>query len=719
MAINVFGESTGIEALAKRLLGSKASDIVFVESKDSTERYRVSVDGDKIRIEGSNPSAMAVGLNRYLREVCHTDVSWFAADSIVVPATLPLPEEVLEGESKVPMRFFLNYCTYGYTMPYWQWNDWERFIDWMALQGVNMPLAIAGQEAVWQRVWRSFGLDDQTIRSYFSGPAHLPWHRMLNLDRWDGPLPQSYIDAQAVLQKNIVSRMSELGMSPVLPAFAGHVPPELGNIYPDVKIHPMSRWGGLDPDKYRSYFIEPSEPLFDTIQQRFMTEQRAAYGTAHIYGLDPFNEIEVPSWEEDYLRSSSKRIFESLVANDPNAIWVQMAWMFHYMSDKWTDSRIKAFLSGVSPYRMVLLDYYCDYNPLWEKTDSFHGTDFIWCYLGNFGGNSFLAGDMDTCMTRIDEVYNADLPNHVGVGGTLEGLDVNRHMHSYILDRAWEHTGLSNRPEDWISLWALNRGGLDDPAIIDAWKNLYRDIYHSVSASQGSLINARPGLEGSGNWTTKNKINYDNDALWAIWETLIEADSQNPAHLYDVVNVGRQVLGNHFVLLRDMFTEAYNQRDIPKMKKIAGLMNDYIKDYDSLLATSPDFLLGNWLNHARAYGTSADESDYYETNARHLITTWTQAPGGLNDYGNRDLSGLASSFYRERWRMFTDAVIKAVEENREWNGAEEPFYTDLARWEWEWCDGHESHDDQPSGNPKDIASSLLKKWRDINTRDLQ
>lgn len=26
------------------------------------------------------------------------------------------------------------------------------------------------------------------------------------------------------------------------------------------------------------------------------------------------------------------------------------------------------------------------YRPFWKETDSFYGQDFIWCYLGNFGG---------------------------------------------------------------------------------------------------------------------------------------------------------------------------------------------------------------------------------------------------------------------------------------------------------------------------------------------
>ena len=101
-------------------------------------------------------------------------------------------------------------------MPFYHWDQWERLVDWMALQGINLPLAQNGNEYVWQKVWRDYGLSDDEIRTFFTGPAHLPWNRMLNIDWWQGPLPQSYIDAQHDLQQKIVARERELGMSPVL-----------------------------------------------------------------------------------------------------------------------------------------------------------------------------------------------------------------------------------------------------------------------------------------------------------------------------------------------------------------------------------------------------------------------------------------------------------------------------------------------------------------------
>ena len=42
-------------------------------------------------------------------------------------------------------RYHQNVCTPGYSYVWWQWADWERHIDWMALNGVTLPLAFTAQ----------------------------------------------------------------------------------------------------------------------------------------------------------------------------------------------------------------------------------------------------------------------------------------------------------------------------------------------------------------------------------------------------------------------------------------------------------------------------------------------------------------------------------------------------------------------------------------------
>lgn len=52
---------------------------------------------------------------------------------------------------------------------------WEREIDWMALNGINLPLAFTGQEAIWQRVYLKLGLAVADLDAHFAGPAFLAW----------------------------------------------------------------------------------------------------------------------------------------------------------------------------------------------------------------------------------------------------------------------------------------------------------------------------------------------------------------------------------------------------------------------------------------------------------------------------------------------------------------------------------------------------------------
>lgn len=49
-------------------------------------------------------------------------------------------------------RYYQNVCTQSYSYAWWDWERWEREIDWMALSGINLALAFLGQELVWQRV---------------------------------------------------------------------------------------------------------------------------------------------------------------------------------------------------------------------------------------------------------------------------------------------------------------------------------------------------------------------------------------------------------------------------------------------------------------------------------------------------------------------------------------------------------------------------------------
>ena len=187
-----------VRRLIERIAPGHGQDFVVetITASAGENIFEVEARDGKIVLRGDSPLSQAVAFNWYLKHDAFVDVSWYADDAVNVPDKLPMPSEKIRGTTKLKNRFFLNYCTFGYTMPFWRWRDWERCIDWMALNGINLPLAQTGNEYIWQKVWREYGLSDEEIRAFFTGPAYLPWHRMVNIDKWDGPLPQGFIDGQ-------------------------------------------------------------------------------------------------------------------------------------------------------------------------------------------------------------------------------------------------------------------------------------------------------------------------------------------------------------------------------------------------------------------------------------------------------------------------------------------------------------------------------------------
>lgn len=702
--------SNPIDLLVKRLLPTAKDVFVFnrLDSPDSQKDvFQIESSNGKIVISGDNYISMAVGLNYYLKNYCHTYISWYAADKIKFPEKFPVVPNKIQKTAKVNNRFFLNYCTFGYTMPWWKWNDWERFIDWMALNGVNLPLAITGQESIWYEVWKEYGMSDEQIRSYFTGPAHLPWHRMSNLDKWGGPLPKSWLEFQRDLQTKILKRERELGMKPVLPAFSGHVPEALKKVRPEAKISQLSSWGGF-PDEYRSFFLDPLDPLFKEIQQKFLTKQTQLYGTNHFYGADPFNEVAPPSWEPEYLSTVSSTIYNSMKAVDPDATWLQMSWIFYFEHENWTNERIKAMLSAVPQDKMVLLDYYGENKEVWKMTDSFFGKPFIWCYLGNFGGNTMLAGNIDEVEARIENAFSQN-KNMWGIGSTLEAFDVNPLMYEFVFDKVWSD-GKTNVTQ-WIQKWADLRYGNIEETNRKAWEILHRKIYKTpAKLGQATLTNARPSLTGSGNWTTDSTIDYDNKDLFRAWELLLKNPSYTSSYQYDIVNVGRQVLGNHFTVLRNDFTQNYESKDLVKMKENSAKMLELLDDMERLLATHSSFLAGKWINDAKILGgKNAQEQNYYQHNAKNIITTWGMGAQSLNDYANRSWAGLTKGFYKKRWEMFINDVMASVQQNKTFD--EKAFNEKVTKFEWGWTQSYETYNARPKGNAVKIATELINKYK--------
>ena len=664
------------QQMVNRLLPTYAKSFIFKKISSDKDIFSLENKGKQIQISGNNANSMAVGLNFYLKNYCLTTVSWFRMDPIQLPKTLPLIKRPIRITAKVPLRFFLNYCTFGYSMPWWTWKDWERLIDWMALNGINTPLAITGQEAIWYNVWKKFGLTDTEIRAYFTGPAHLPWHRMSNIDGWQGPLPISWLDNQRELQQKIVQRERELNMHPVLPAFAGHIPSGLKRLYPHLLTTNVSQWCDFS-DQYQCTFLNPMDSLYSIIQKDYLNEQTKIYGTDHIYGIDCFNEVQPPSWNEDSLALISSHIYKSLKAADKDAIWLQMGWLFYNDASHWTTARIKSYLQGVPKSKLLLLDYFCENTEIWKRTESFFGQPFIWCYLGNFGGNTMICSPLKKIDKLLTNTFKKSKQNFQGIGATLEGLDVNQFAYEFVFDKAWN---IPFNCKSWINNLADRRLGKYNIISRQAWQLMSQKVLTASSFSpQGTLIESFPTLQNSKYELQNTYMNsLQQQSLLKAWQMLLSIKRYyRYTYEFDVINIGRQVLGNYFHQLRDSFTIAYRTNDSAKLKIFGYKMKSILADVDALVACYPTFSLKQWIDDARAMGINANEKNYYEKNARTLITVWGDKDV-LTDYARRGWAGLISNYYAPRWNMFIDEVIKCNSQFTKFN--EKDFSIGCHKW---------------------------------------
>jgi len=691
-------------ALARRLLGERADAFRFetIPPVRGRDVFEIESDDGAVVIRGNTAGSMATGLNRYLERYCRCQVS-LRGRQLDLPDPLPVLPEKVRRVTWARYRYFLNYCCFGYSLPWWDWAQWEELIDWMALHGINAPLAVTGQEAVWRAVGRRMGWTEAQIASFLAGPPYLPFGWMGCLDGWGGPLPASWIGAHEELGKRILARQRELGMTPVLQGFTGHVPAAVAESHPEAKLHQI-HW-----IEWETHLLDPLDPLYVEIAKLYMEEQLSRFGTDHLYAADTFIEMTPPSGEPEFLADLSRAILAGMTATDPEAVWVLQGWIFLNQRHFWTPERIHAFLDAVDDERMLVLDLYCESAPQWNRTEAFCGKPWLWCNVQNFGNNVHLGGALprihdDLFAARGDRAGGELL----GLGFVNEGLGYNPVVHDFLLEMAWcrEAPDL----ETWIRDYSRARYGRANAAAEKAWEILLRTVY-AAPARTRSAIDRVPTLQPIGGPP------YDNAALADAWRLLLEASDELgevDTFRFDLVNVARQVLSNHAADLHLDLVEAAKEKDGEAFHGASERFLQLIQDTDELLATRKEFLLGRWLEDAKRWGTTDEERRRFEWNARRVLTLWGTGVA-IRDYARKEWSGMLSGFYGKRWMSLALHGFIALEEE---SGFDSEKYDELIRqWEGEWADEQDTYPTKPQGDSVEVAARLWESYGEAFSPD--
>ena len=693
-----------ITGLLERIDKGASRKFVIERLKGEKDFFELDQKGNKVVVRGNNYVSIATGINWYLKYYAGINLSWNGMQADL-PEVLPPVLKKERHETDLKLRYDFNYCTFSYSMAFWDWKRWEQEIDWMALHGINLPLAMVGTDVVWKNVLEELGYTREEINAFIAGPGFQAWWLMNNLEGWGGPNPDSWYERQEELQKRILKRMREYGIEPVLPGYSGMVPHNAKDRL-GLNVADPGRWNGYP----RPAFLQPTDPQFERIAALYYQEMTRLYGKASYYSMDPFHEGGNTLGVD--LEAAGKAIWKAMKQANPRAAWVVQAWGANPRPQ---------MIRNLPAGDMVVLDLFSESRPQWGdpasswyRKEGFGQHDWLFCMLLNYGGNVGLHGKM---AHLIEEFYKAKDSSFgktlKGVGMTMEGIENNPVMYELLCELPWREQRFSK--DEWLEGYLKARYGKSDSQVSQAWMLLSNTIYNCPAAStqQGtheSILCARPSWKAYqvSSWSEMSDY-YDPADVIRAAGMMVDAAERfrgNNNFEYDLVDIVRQAVAEKGRLMYRVLVDAYKAGDRELFKLSSDRFLRLILMQDRLLATRPEFKVGRWLESARNLGSTEEEKDWYEWNARVQITTWGNRvaadDGGLHDYAHREWNGLLRDFYYLRWKTWLDEQLKSFEGGQ-------PKAIDFYALEEPWTLKHNSYASEAEGNPVDIACEIYRE----------
>ena len=658
--------SNPVDDLLERIDKGASAKFKIERVKSQKDFFELDQQGRRVVVRGNTWVNIASGVNWYLKYYASIHLSWNQMQT-KLPVVLPAVKQRERHETDLSQRYAFNYCTFSYSMAFWDWKRWEQEIDWLALHGVNLPLAIVGEECVWRHMLLRLGYTEQEVGAFIAGPAFLAWWEMNNLEGWGGPLPLSWYTRQEQLQKQILTRMKQLDMHPVLPGYCGMVPHDAKEKL-GLNVADAGLWNGFQ----RPANLLPTDPRFAEIAKIYYEELTRLFGKADYYSMDPFHESSDDA-SINYAKAG-EAMMTAMKRVNPKAVWVIQGW---------TENPRPAMVDGMKAGDLLVLDLFSECRPMfgipsiWRREQGYKQHHWLFCMLENFGANVGLHGRMDQL---LDNFYSTEhtqsskfkVQSPKGIGFTMEGSENNPVMFELMSELPWRPEKFAK--ETWVKNYVKARYGVDDPVIEQAWMILAKSIYNCPAGNnqQGpheSIFCGRPSLNNfqASSWS-KMKNYYDpSDTREAarLMNSVAEKYRGNNNFEYDLVDITRQALADQARLQYQHTIADYKAFARQEFDKDAQRFLKMLLMQDKLLGTRSEFRLGHWTEAARRCGTTSEEKELYEWNARVQITTWGNRycadTGGLRDYAHKEWQGLLKDFYYVRWKTYFDALMAQMQ----------------------------------------------------------
>ena len=671
----------------------------------------------KILITGNDGVMLASGLNYYYKNYCNVCITE-QANNVTMPGSVVKVDSPVRRETPYKIRYAFNYCTLDYTFAFFGANDYQRENDWLALNGVNLVLDLAGQEAVWTSFLMKIGYTFDEAKEWLSGPGYCAWQFMGNLETIGGTISDDYIVARLNMARENQRFKNSLGMQTVLQGYAGMVPTDFSTKNPGVAVLKQGKWAGLD----RPYIIRTDSDVYDKYADYFYESQKWALGdTSDYYAVDPFHEGGIrPSDLTDNIISAE--VLSSLLKNDKNAVWVVQSWV---------ENPTKALLDGMGEYRnghVLILDLRGNEIPNYNKTTyggsgktttlnsvEFEGTDWVLCTLKNYGGRPAISGRINN-VTKIPSLTK-DCKHMMGIGIISEAMQDNPLYYDLFFDMVWQTEDIDF--SEWLKSYITRRYGEFSQNIYDAWM-LLRDTSYTYDNDRWQILTMKPEMPlYNYDFSTQTRDNEAAKQALSLMHKEFDKFSGEETYIYDLAEIMRQVVSNYAIeYFYASVKPAYESRDKDAFDKAKAEFLSIFDIADNIGSLVKEQLLGEWIGKATDLATDDFSYDMFAANAKMLITTW----GGYNtawevlDYSYKNYSGMMKDLYKVRWKNYLDGLSEtlvtgeyekeeAMTTSEKLNVTYKNFY-----FYWEWIMNTPEYTRTPDASPenaKAIAASLL------------
>ncbi len=633
---------------------------------------------DKIVLTSNSGIGLASAFNYYLKEICNCHISRYG-NQIKLPKTLPSVSGKIDRTTTFKYRYAYNYCTHSYSMAFWSDEQWQKEIDYLAMNGVNLVLDILGMEEVYRRFLTKLGYRHREIKNFITGPAYYAWFYMGNVCNIGGPVHDNFFYEKCQMARRNHRRMQALGMNVVLQAYTGMVPRDINKKDRDIPTIEQGKWKGIE----QPLIVCPDSAYYVKLAKLFYECQKEVFGDiTHFYAGDIGHEG--GKLDKNKAKDSYTNVMASMLQYDEDAMWIVQCWALNPN---------KLFTKSVKDYRdnhILMLDLNTEkINHNTNKFSRLAKYGNVLCgLLNNFGGRHGIYGDINKIPEMVKNT--SQRPNFKGIALTSESTQVNPIVTDLFFSCVWEEI---KDVKEWTKKYALRRYGKENEHINEAMEILLKTAYGSdngpLSFGATETMACRRPLDPETKMFTARgtvKIPYsekDFDEAVKLFLKDFDKFKDNECYIYDAVDLLRQSLCNKLTSLVKKTVSAYKSKDYLICLEYGEKLIELIDTLDRVLLNSKYFLFSSYIEPAKEYTDKLDDftRELYMINARALITTWycrlLSDDGNLHDYAHRQLGDLVNSFHKMRWEKFLEQVKTEMDGQKQTE-------IDWFKVEWDW-----------------------------------